>query len=176
MERTSMLTLALMLAACTPAAAPEAAAPTDAKRDLLGLLVNLAEAPPIEATLIERALHIKLAPSGSGVAGERSLAHGTLSASIFNGSATITMPGKLPDTPCVLSIGELLDQAEALGYAVNFYDLGSKPAWTLTKDGVGGRGVGMNVMTNPPTKPGERQACVGYISAGTEASDEQAVP
>ena len=176
MERMPVLAFALLLAACAPAAAPEAAAPSDARDDVLGLLTALAEAPPIEAGLVERALRVRMAPRGSGVTGERSLANGTLSASIFNGSATITMPGKLPDTPCVLSIGELLDQAEVLGYAVNFYDLGSKPAWTLTKDGVGGRGVGMNVMTNPPTKPGERQACVGYISAGTEASDEQAVP
>lgn len=175
MKRMLSMGMAALLAACTPVA-PEAAQPPDVKQDVLGLLAALAEAPPLDAALVERALRVKLAHRGSGATGTRSLAHGTLSASIFNGSATITMPGKLPGTPCVLSIGELLDQAEALGYAVNFYDLGSKPAWTLTKNGIGGRGVGMNIMTNPPTKPGERQACVGYISAGTEAFDEQAVP
>lgn len=175
MERISVLTLALMLAACTPAAAPEAAAPTDAKRDVLGLLANLAEAPPIDAALVERALRVHLAPRGTELTGTRSLAHGTLTTTVSKDSLVVFLPGKLPNTPCVVSIGEFLDQADALGFATDFYDLGSKPALTLTKDGLGGRSVGMNVMTNPPTKPGERQACVGYISAGTEASDEQAV-
>lgn len=176
MERTSVFALALMMAACTPAAAPEAAVPADARNDVLGLLDALAEAPPINGPLVERTLHVRLAPRGSGVAGKRSLSHGSLSAAIFNGSMTITLPGELPDTPCVISIGEFLDSADALGFETNFYDLGTKPAWTLTKDVAGGRSVGLNVMTTPLTKPGERLACVGYISAGTEASDEQAIP
>jgi len=176
MERTSVFALALMLAACSPATAPEAAVPVDARDDVLGLLGALAEAPPIDKDLLERTLRVRLASRGNELTGTRPLAHGRITATVSKGGLTVFLPGKLPDAPCVVSIGEFLDRADALGFETNFYDLGSKPTFTLTKDGPGGRKLGMNVMTNPPTKPGERLACVGYISAGTEASDEQTIP
>ena len=176
-ERLPALALALALAACAPAAAPEAAAPPDTgKADVLELLATLAEAPPMDAALLERALRVRMAPRGSGATGARPIAHGTLSVSLFNGSATLNVPGKLPDTPCMLSIGELLDRAEELGYTVAFHDLGTKPAWSLTRAGVGGRRVGLSVMTNPLSQPPERRACMAYLSASTEAPDGQAVP
>ena len=165
MMRSSVLAMAL--AACAPAT-PEAAMPTDAKRDVLGFLAALAEAPPIDEAFVERALRLRLNAHGAESMGSRGVSHGKLTATARAGSAKVFLPGRLPDVPCVLSIGELLDHAKSLGYEVDFYDLGSKPMLTLTKDHVGRRMIGVNVMTNPPAGPGERQACVSMITAGTE--------
>lgn len=168
-KEITCVALALVLAACAPAS-------DDPGEGVLQLLTDLGQGAPLDAGLVERTLQVKLLPRGNEMVGKRPLARGQLSTTVHDRGAVILLPGKLPEAPCVLAIGQLLDHVKAQGYATDFYDLGSKPAWSLTKDVPGGRSVGLTVMTNPPTKPGERAACVGYLSAGTEATDGQTVP
>lgn len=168
---TLALALALALAACTQ---PTSAQADSARDDVLRLLTELGQGAPLDRDLVERQLRVKLAPRGTDLHGKRALAHGALSASVYGQEATITLPGQLPGTPCVVAIGELLDHAKAQGFEVSFNEVtGRKSSWTLTKEVAG---VGLMVMANPPaTSKDERAACVGYISAGKEANDGQAV-
>lgn len=172
MKRTLAATLVLVLAAC----APTNSARTDGtQHGLQRFLAALADTHTLDEALVERTLDLELAPDANGEAvGTRNVEQGSVQASVSGAAADITLTGKLPETPCVVSMGEFLEDAEALGYETTFSEVvGGKSAWRLSHSDADGEAVRLRVITNPPAQSAdERQACVGYISVGTEAADE----
>ncbi len=171
MRRLAVLAVAATLTAC---AQPAPAQGESARDDVLYFMTELADTLALDQALVERTLQVQLRPDDDGAAtASKTAGQDSLHVRVARATAVITLSGKLPATPCLLSIGDLLDQARRAGYQVNFNEiLGRKASWSLSKDGASGSGVSMSVITNPPAKSqDERAACVGYVSVGTEAEN-----